>query len=135
MRVEGECLSRLVRIEGKFFSLHTTPESSKGLPKVNSPCMAAVFKRQLRPNERFKNDAPLSALWRAHRDKVENGTSQSTSGTSIKLSYIGIPDVGNEHGGVGIEGECFRIDRVAHNLPNHHVDIISPSSPNDSDEA
>jgi len=44
--------------------IRTTPESSKGLPKVNSPCKAVVFEIQLRSKKRFKTDPPLSALWR-----------------------------------------------------------------------
>ena len=51
-----------VVIEGVCVVINT-PEYSEGLPNANSPCTAVFFKSQLRLNKRFKNDAPLSALW------------------------------------------------------------------------
>jgi len=49
------------------YEARTTPESLKRLPKVNSLCTAAVFKRQYRPRRRPDNDPPLSAVWRGTR--------------------------------------------------------------------
>ena len=39
-------------------------DSQFTVPKVNSPCKAAVFKSQLRLDKPFRNDVPLFVLWR-----------------------------------------------------------------------
>ena len=62
----------------------TTPEASKGLPKVNSPCKAVVFMSQLRSNKRCENDPPLFALWRGSDHSFKKAT-PSHQGSQVDL--------------------------------------------------
>ena len=43
----------------------TTPESWKGVLKIDSMRRTVVLESQYRSHKRYENDLPLSALWRA----------------------------------------------------------------------